>query len=213
MKQRQSFILDEGDQWFKRNKLVDMEHDPVLHSIKFLNPEIRGNILEIGCSDGKRLDQLKKVYQVAVHGVEPSKTAVTEANKKGLQVLQGTADNLPYANKKFDMLIFGFCLYLCDREELFLIASEADRVLNESGRLIVYDFDPGICCYNEYHHVADIKSYKMDYSQLFLWNPAYTLEHKTLYAHSRLVGHCVDKNERISVSIIRKQTGSAYVNC
>ena len=53
------------------------------------------------------------------YGIEPSAQAVAAACAKGINVMQGTADVLPFDNQSFDIVIFGFCLYLCDREDLF----------------------------------------------------------------------------------------------
>ena len=67
------------------------------------------------------------------YGIEPSFKAVETACTSGVNAVQGTADRLPYRDGLFDVVVFGFCLYLCDREDLFRIASEADRVLNDQG--------------------------------------------------------------------------------
>ena len=86
--------------------------------------------------------------------------------------MQGTADRLPYRDGLFDVVVFGFCLYLCDREDLFRIASEADRVLNDQGWLIIHDFYSPVPTRRDYHHKTGIYSYKMDYKTLFEWHPS-----------------------------------------
>ena len=45
----------------------------------------------------------------------------------------GTADKLPFEDQSVDILVYGFCLYLCDREDMFNIAAEANRVIKSSG--------------------------------------------------------------------------------
>ena len=45
----------------------------------------------------------------------------------------GTAEKLPFEENYFDILIFGFCLYLTDSEDLFKISSEAYRVTKKVG--------------------------------------------------------------------------------
>ena len=43
----------------------------------------------------------------------------------------GTAEKLKFEDDKFDLIIFGFCLYLCDREDLIKIVDETNRVLKK----------------------------------------------------------------------------------
>jgi ubiquinone/menaquinone biosynthesis C-methylase UbiE len=85
---------------------------------------------------------------------------------KGLSVQQGTADVLPFDDNSYNIVIFGFCLYLCDREDLFRIASTADRVLRDSGWLFILDFFSPLPCAKTYHHRPGVLSYKMDYRTL-----------------------------------------------
>src|SRR5207253_396680 len=92
------------------------------------------------------------------------------------------AEQLPFDDKKFDIVIFGFCLYLCDREDLFRIASEADRVLKNPGWLLILDFYSPAPLKRDYHHRSGLFSYKMDYRTLFLWNSSYTnFSHKVCH--------------------------------
>ena len=100
--------------------------------------------------------------------------------------------------------MFGFCLYLCDSEDLFRIAYEADRVLRDPGWLLILDFYNPTLLKREYRHHAGVFSYKMDYRSLFTWNPAYTC-----FAH-RIVHHLHyaytdDSTEWIATSVLRKK--------
>ena len=52
-------------------------------------------------------------------------------------------NSFSFPDNFFDMIILGFCLYLCDRNKLFKIASEVDRVLKENSYLVIIDFYPG----------------------------------------------------------------------
>ena len=139
-------------------------------------------------------------------GIEPSKKAVNEAKQKGLNVVEGTADNLPFQDNSFDIVIFGFCLYLCDREDLFRIAYEADRVLKNPGWLIIHDFFSIYPTKNPYHHVPGMFSYKMDYKTMFTWHPAYICFKHTVFHHEYPDKFCYsdDQNQWVAVSILRK---------
>ncbi len=134
MKQKDIFLKFEGDKWLQRNrKTIEArklpDDDPVLMEILYLKrfANIQWgtlSLLEIGCSYGYRLKWIQENLGWVCKGIEPSKEAVLMANNMGLDVIQGTADRLPYPDFTFDILIFGFCLYLCDREDLFRIAYE-----------------------------------------------------------------------------------------
>ena len=210
MKQKEIFLQSEGDAWFLRNqksvatrKLPD--DDPLLLEMLAFLPKNEGmiKVLEVGCGDGTRLAWIKNNLNADCYGIEPSAQAVDQACTKGVNVQQGTADMLPFDNQSFDIVIFGFCLYLCDREDLFQIASEADRVLRASSWLIIMDFFSTTPQVKYYHHREGIQSYKMDYQTLFNWHPDFEcMTHK--------VRHHVDANytdvpdEWISISVIRK---------
>ncbi len=209
MKQKEIFLQSEADAWFVRNqegvaarKLPD--DDTLLREIIKIQITRGGvKVLEIGCGDGTRLAWLKNNMNADCYGIEPSKLAVDEACAKGINVKQGTAERLPFEDQSFDIVIFGFCLYLCDREDLFSIASEANRVLRAPGWLMLLDFFSPVPCANLYHHRPGVLSYKMDYRTLFNWHPDYEcMTHKVRH-HSEL-GYTDEQDEWIAVSILRK---------
>ena len=118
-------------------------------------------------------------------------------------VQQGTADILPFDDQRFDIVIFGFCLYLCDREDLFRIASEADRVLRMPGWLFIRDFFSSMPRAKTYHHRPGVLSYKMDYRTLFNWHPDYECMTHKLRHHSK-GGFTDEQDEWVAVSVLRK---------
>lgn len=209
MKQKNIFLELEGDAWFRRNagalatrKLP--ESDPVLTEILNLPSNGRETrVLEIGCGDGTRLNWLRENRGFVCSGVDPSAQAVAVAQGRGIEACQGTADRLEFADGTFDIVIFGFCLYLCDREDLFRIAFEADRVLKNPGWLVILDFYSQTPLKREYHHRSGLFSHKMDYRALFTWNPAYTsFSHKV--RHHSEDGYTDDRTEWIATSVLRK---------
>lgn len=211
MKQKDIFLESEGDAWFNRNKHAISsktlpQDDAVLQEIlSVMHPGKASNlkILEIGCGDGTRLSWLKENLSLDCYGIEPSQNAVKEACAKGIKVYHGTADLLPFDNESFDIVIYGFCLYLCDREDLFSIAREADRVLSKPGWLIIQDFYSTTPKENVYHHCSEVLSYKMDYRTLFTWHPQYEcLTHKV--RHHSQSDYTDIKDEWTAISVIRK---------
>ncbi len=209
MKQKEIFLQSEGDAWFARNqkgvaarKLPD--DDPILREI--IDAHIDGSglkVLEVGCGDGTRLAWLKNNLNADCYGIEPSAQAAAAACAKGLTVQQGTADMLPFDDHSFDIVIFGFCLYLCDREDLFRIACAADRVLRASGWLMILDFFSPVPRAKTYHHRPGVLSYKMDYRSLFNWHPDYEcMTHKV--RHHSEGGYTDEEDEWMAISILRK---------
>jgi len=134
------------------------------------------------------------------YGVDPSSEAVKFAKQRGLDARQGTAESLPFDDSAFDIVVFGFCLYLCDRDDLFRIASEADRVLKNPGWLLILDFFSPTPTKREYHHRSGLFSYKMDYRTLFTWNPAYTTVTHRVRHHSEDT-YTDDRNEWTATSV------------
>lgn len=209
MKQKDIFLNTEGDAWYRRNKdsvaarrLPD--EDPLLMElIPLLPPGRTARILEIGCGDGTRLAWLQRNADVECFGVDPSKEAAVAACAAGINARQGTADELPYDSGAFDFVIFGFCLYLCDREDLFRIAGEANRVLGDSGWLLILDFFSPVPRSRRYHHADGIYSFKMDYRKLFDWHPAYECTtHRVRHHETGL--HTDDPDEWVALSVLRK---------
>jgi ubiquinone/menaquinone biosynthesis C-methylase UbiE len=211
--QKEIFMKTEGDRWFARNARPNYSDDDdtivkVLRSIE-LAPT---RVLEIGCSNGHRLDLIRKAFNSKCCGVDPSATAIEDGKRKfpdiSLQV--GTADSLNFEDHAFDAVVFGFCLYLCDRSDLFKIAFEADRCLQNEGTVIIKDFYATFPFRNKYSHHHGVYSYKMDYSRLFTWNPAYIEVAKIVSSHCGFPLRDVP-DERIAVIVIRKNQQYAYL--
>ena len=210
MKQKDVFLESEGNAWFERNakllasrKLPDS--DPALMEILKLDIAAKkgSKILEIGCGDGTRLAWLKEHRGFDCYGVEPSAQAVQAATARGITARQGTAEELPFADKSFDIVVFGFCLYLCDRDDLFRVAYEADRVLKNPGWLLILDFYSPVPLKREYHHRSGLFSHKMDYRTLFTWNPGYTNYSHQVRHHSN-PDFTDDQTEWMATSLLRK---------
>ncbi len=203
IKQSDTFLQGEGREWLRRNKdKIDVDNDPVLAMIK--NADLQPKrVLEIGCADGWRLTELRKRYSCEVRGVDPG---ASQYGGDHAYIDWGTADDLATCfDEDYDLVIYGFCLYLCDREDLFRIAMEGDRVLADKGHIIIWDFGPETPVKQPYKHKTDVWSYKMDYAKLWLANPAYS------GTHGRYFGDPKNPPEdRTFVSILKKDVEAAW---
>ncbi len=182
------------------------DDDPILRNLlPLLRPDRPLRLLEIGCSGGRRLEWLGRELGVRCSGIDPSAEAVAEALARGIDAHRGTADSLPFGESAFDVVVFGFCLYLCDRADLFRIAAEADRVLRMPGILVIHDFYSASPTTRVYHHRPELASHKMDFGAMFSWHPDYVLMSRDLANEDgRPAGD--DANEWVATWVFHKRT-------
>lgn len=202
MTQKQAFLDGEGDAYFKRNGPRGGEwRDPLMLAISDL-PVRRA--IEIGCSSGERLAELRRVYGVECTGLDPSEKAINSGRlkHKGINLIVGTADDLGYVPGPYDLVIFGFCLYLCDRGDLFKIACESDRVLEPGGYIAIYDFHTRVSYSRPYEHLRGAQSFKMDCPSMFLWHPSYRMVRQEVFGVDGMPDPPDD--EAMAVTILRK---------
>ncbi len=214
IQQKDIFLSSEADAWFERNRAAikkrDFSHDLVVQAVTDIAklPQyylVNLKILEVGCGEASRLQYLVSNLNVDVFGIEPSAKAVEQACNCGVKAQRGTADHLPFEDASFDIVIFGFCLYLCDRQDLFRIASEADRILKPDAWVVINDFFAPTPVKREYHHKPGIYSYKMDYRTLFDWHPSYTCYSHKLSQHG-INEFTDDPQEWVGTSVMRKKS-------
>jgi ubiquinone/menaquinone biosynthesis C-methylase UbiE len=171
---KEYFFKKGGDDYFYRNKnkIINFKNELLSKVIlNNLNNKIV-NVLEVGCSDGSRLLYLSKKYKkINFFGVDPSSVALK--NKNSFFYKKATADKLPFKKSFFDIIIYGFCLYLTDNQDLIKIVYEADRVLKKNGIIIILDFYQKKIEYRKFSHQRGHYVRKMDCSKLFSWSPNY----------------------------------------
>ena len=219
--QNDIFFSGEANAWYSRNKSalseagVSQTYLPfeISELCKQLEP-FRNDIeyvLEIGCSNGKKLEAICNILDSRGEGLEPSNVAVADGNerlsKSNVKLTCGTADKLPFEACTFDLVYFGFCAYLFDRSKLLSALAEADRVLKPGGFLAITDFDPGNKYRRPYIHSPGLYSYKQDYSKAFIESGLYYLISKSSFSHQN---HFFDKNfdERVSLTLMYKELDS-----
>jgi SAM-dependent methyltransferase len=114
------------DAWFARNQAV-FESELLAERRFITDPE---NTVSIGCGSGlfeKRLG--------IPRGVEPSSGMALLAQKRGISVKLGTAEDVPLENEAFNGVLLGTVLsYVKDREKA---VREAYRILRRGGHVVV----------------------------------------------------------------------------
>src|SRR5215475_1071242 len=143
IKQSDLFLQGEGDAWHERNKDKSRLPDPILEAMKAckLQPSA---VLELGCGTGWRLREIGQIWVDVdiLRGYDASQKAIeigTDDFSDLIRMDIRTALTTE-GTKKFDTIIFGFCLYVIDREDLMSIAAHTDRVLQDGGHIIIQDF-------------------------------------------------------------------------
>jgi SAM-dependent methyltransferase len=202
VKQKDIFLESEGNAWLERNRAKLGERDPVSDAIESvqLNPK---SILEVGCANGWRLAKLRDRYGCEVTGIEPSLRACIEAADLKVPVIHGSASMLPFAPEKFDVIVFGFCLYMADTSDWLRIAAEADTVLRDDGHIIIHDWGDFKKPYSViYEHDHRMVSWHFDFANLWLAHPQYSLNHR--FRKHRFLPSSDDDSDLECVTFLRK---------
>ncbi len=125
---------DQYDTWFLRNRNV-LESEVLLLRHFLSDP---GRALSVGCGSGLFEHLLRSEHGIDIRfGVEPAESMARIAEKRGMTIERGTAENLPFDAAEFDTLLLnGIPSYVDDLERAF---REAHRVLKSGGQIIVAD--------------------------------------------------------------------------
>lgn len=214
--QRDAFLEGEGDAYEERNSASEPNRELLTYLAKYLRAG--DAVLEVGCGSGQNLLALERLVPgISCSGIDPSTKAIERGRRHApnhrLEI--ATADLIPFAGP-FVLVFFGFCLYLCDRSLLHAAVAQADSVLagdhhGERGYLGILDFDPEQPHQRPYRHDPRIASFKMDYSALFLADPAYRLVEKVPFDHSSgTLGLANSPDDRVALWILEKNPSDAY---
>ena len=210
-KQSDIFLKSEANAWFERNKktLKSKSNNQGTETIKRTLQSFKdkiNTICEIGCGNGIKLNDLCDFFKASGFGIDPSKNAVNEGNEsyKNINLAVSTSTDLPFNDSQFDLVFFGFCMYLIDRVDMFKTVAEADRVLKAGGFLAILDFDPKLRHKRLYHHKHGIFSYKTAYSDFFTNSGHYYIVAKESFSHNSNF-FSTDSDERISICILYKE--------
>ena len=181
------FCKNEGNQYFKRNinNLKD-NNDIILKNLDISTFQNK-TILEIGCSNGWRLNELYKINNNnTYYGIEPSKEAINfgKDNFTNINFINGTCDKIDMEDNSCDIIMIPFVLMYIDRNLLFRCISEIDRVLKNNGILIITDFYSNRQRKNIYKHSSDTYIYKQNYFEIFISSHNYFLTKLECFTHN-----------------------------
>jgi len=113
------------DEWFEKNRKIYLSEIKALEKIV-----LEGFGLEIGVGTGRFAQQLRIEI-----GLDPSINMLKVARKRGIKVVRGVGEFLPFNNESFDTV--AIIVTLCFVENPLEVLKEAKRVLKKKGVLIV----------------------------------------------------------------------------
>lgn len=207
--QRDLVVNGEANKMFLRSKdeLQGEDFYPITWICEQLEPfrDSINSVLEIGSSNGAKLRQMCRLLNCKGFGIDPSRLAVEDGNAKGgVTLTEGSAARLAFATASFDVVYFGFCLYMVDRGDLLASIAEASRVLKPGGFLVITDFDPIQKHSREYHHQAGMLTHKQDYAACFTATGMYHVVSKRSFAINSQT-FAFDGDDRVSTVILYKE--------
>jgi ubiquinone/menaquinone biosynthesis C-methylase UbiE len=113
------------EDWFFKHKYA---YQSELNSIKEILPDFKKGA-EIGAGSGRFAEPLGIKY-----GIEPSEKMRRIAAGRGINVVDGVAENLPYENYSFDLVLM--VTTLCFLDDVNRAFSEVYRILEPGGFFI-----------------------------------------------------------------------------
>tara|TARA_B100001059_G_C17772495_1_gene549267 strand:- start:587 stop:1378 length:792 start_codon:yes stop_codon:yes gene_type:complete len=132
------------------------------------------DVLEVACGSGIGIPYIKDVAKsVSACDIDPKLVNIAKeisTNIKGVDIKEGDAQNIPYKNKSFDIvIIFEAIYYLKDYAKFF---AEVNRVLRSQGLLIISSVNPSWHGFNpspfskKYFNLDELNSIINNYSSL-----------------------------------------------
>lgn len=131
----------EYEQWYiDHPEVYDSEVKALQEQFAKLSEDLRG--IEIGLGTGR--------FSIPLgikEGIEPSMSMAEKAVQRGIEVMPGVAEQLPYGDLQFDFVLF---VTICFLDDLKLALKEVMRVLKPNGAIIIGFLDKDQAVAKEY---------------------------------------------------------------
>ena len=118
--------VEQYEQWFVDHPFAYVSE---LHAVRELLPK-SGRGIEIGIGTGRFAAPLGIKL-----GIEPSRAMEKIARKKGLEVIHGVAEKLPFKDQEFDFALM--VTTVCFLDDIDLAFHEVFRVLKPHGAFVI----------------------------------------------------------------------------
>ncbi len=117
---------DEYEEWFEKNRFV---YEAELRAVKELLPT-KGESIEIGVGSGRFAVPLGIRL-----GIDPSLKMAEIAGKRGIEVHEGVAEDLPFDDGRFDFALM--VTAICFLNDVKTALREVYRILKPGGALVI----------------------------------------------------------------------------
>ena len=118
--------VDRYEQWFVDNPLAYVSE---LRALRELLPT-SGSGIEIGVGTGRFAAPLE-----IKKGIEPSRSMAEVARKRGIEVIHGVAEHLPFADGEFDHALM--VTTVCFLDDMDMAFHEVRRILKPGGSFVI----------------------------------------------------------------------------
>jgi SAM-dependent methyltransferase len=118
--------VDRYEQWFIDNPLAYVSE---LRAVRALLPT-KGSGIEIGVGTGRFAAPLE-----IKQGIEPSRSMAEVARKRGIEVIHGVAEHLPFSDGEFDYALM--VTTVCFLDDMDMAFHEVRRILKPGGSFVV----------------------------------------------------------------------------
>ena len=140
----------EYDAWYEKYPDVyASEVEAVKQQLLKLSKDIHG--IEVGLGTGR--------FSIPLglkEGIEPVREMAEIATRRGVEVMQGKAENLPYRDLHFDFVLF---VTICHLDNVHLAFKEAHRVLKKGGAIIIGFLDKDRPVARSYDEKRDVSNF------------------------------------------------------
>lgn len=192
------FSQEDANKYFSRNKNSDNNTDIILKELTISKDE-NFNIIEIGCCNGWRLNNLKSLYpNNSYYGLDLSSEAIKygRENFTGIFLYDYPLLENKFDDSKFDIVLVPFVLMYISREKLLRNIAEIDRILKDGGKLVITDFSPNYPKKIKFKHNENLVTYKQNFYDIFISTFNYYLEKKLTFTHNT----SIDDNKYYNLS-------------
>jgi len=205
----------ESDAWFERNKSKFSDagaRTDVSDLLEFIDRQHLSveNVLEVGCSTGLVVEAIATHTGARGVGVDLSEKAIIHGSQRlertdvPVQLVVGTAVNLPFKDHEFDLVVGGFFLYAISQNDLLRTLAEIDRVTKPGGYLTVLDFDLPHFISVPYLHEPGSRVVKRKYVDVLTSTQHYSVAFSRSYSEES-DAFSEDPNQRVGFSILFKE--------
>ena len=132
--------------WYEKYPMVyQSELAAIKEQLLKLSENING--IEVGLGTGRFAQPLG-----IKEGIEPSTEMAKIAVKRGIEIMEGVAERLPYSDLHFDFVLF---VTICHLKDIKAAFSQAHRVLKHGGAIIIGFLDKDQSIAKQYEEKRD----------------------------------------------------------